>query len=262
MNTGAPLSGAVTLITGARGGIGRALCEAFTDAGARVVASGRGEAPQTLPAEMWLRHDVTSPSDWARLVEDLARQFGQLDCLINAAGVHLVESVATTTVENWRRLASVNVESVLLSLQTALPLLRRSGERRPGGASVVNVSSVAGLRGVALNAAYSASKGAVTLLSKSAAKEFAALGYPIRVNSIHPGRVATPMIDSILSRYAQLADSQTAEGRLARLAIDAHGPSGRMARPEEVAGGAVYLCSSAASYVTGAELVIDGGVNA
>jgi NAD(P)-dependent dehydrogenase (short-subunit alcohol dehydrogenase family) len=254
------LKGAVALVTGASGGIGRAVCAALSAAGARVVATDLGEAPQELRVDAWWKHDVTSAHDWTRVVDEIRSQFGRLDCLINNAGISLVERIADTSLEQWRKLMSVNVEGVLLGLQASLPLLRASGSDRAGGSSVVNVSSAAGLRGVAFNVAYCASKGAVTLLTKSAAKEFAELRYPIRVNSIHPGAVETDMMDSIVARYVELGSSTSIEET--RAAFMARNPLGRMARPKEIAGGVVFLCSPTASFMTGSELVIDGGVTA
>jgi NAD(P)-dependent dehydrogenase (short-subunit alcohol dehydrogenase family) len=254
------LQGAVVLVTGANGGIGRAACAGLRAAGARVVGTDVGDAPGELGVDAWCPLDVTSPQDWQRVVSSIRDRFGRLDCLVNNAGISLVERIADTSLEQWRRVSSVNVESVLLGLQATLPLLCESGKQRPGGSSVVNVSSAAGLRGVAFNAAYCASKAAVTLLTKSAAKEFAALRYPIRVNSLHPGSVDTPMMDSIYARYVEVGMSPSVEA--AKSAANAARPLGRMARPEDIAGGIVFLCSPAASFMTGSELVIDGGVTA
>jgi len=251
------LNGAVALVTGAGGGIGRAVCAALGEAGARVVATDIGAAPKDWMADAWWQLDVTSAEDWTRVVDEIGKRFGRLDCLINNAGIALVEHIADTSLEQWRRVMSVNVESVLLGLQAALPLLRESGKDRVGGSSAVNISSTAGLRGAALNAAYCASKGAVTLLTKAAAKEFAALQYPIRVNSIHPGVVGTPMVDSIATRYVEVGVCPSMEE--AKQAFIAATQLRRMGRPEDIAGGAVFLCSPAASFMTGAELVIDGG---
>lgn len=256
------LGGAVALVTGAGGGIGAAICAALMNAGALVVGSGRHDPPSTAKVDFWIKQDVASAADWSRVVANIEERHGRLDCLVNNAGAYSVESLSSISIEQLRELFSVNVESVLLGLQAALPLLRMSGSHRIGGSSVVTISSVAGIRGVPLNAAYSASKAAATLLSKSAAKEFALLGYPIRVNSVHPGRTTTDMMSGILSRYSEIASSGSIEAEVAKKASGVPIPMDRMARPEEVAGAVVYLCSSAASYVTGSELVIDGGLNA
>jgi NAD(P)-dependent dehydrogenase (short-subunit alcohol dehydrogenase family) len=258
--TSTDLKDAVVLVTGAGGGIGEALCIALREAGARVIATDLIAASDAANAATWLRHDVTSADDWRRVIEDIQTRFGRLDCLVNNAGVSLVASIAEMSIEQWRRVQSVNVESTLLGLQAALPLLRESGKTRAGGSSVVNFSSVAGLRGAAFNAAYCASKGAVKLLSKSAALEFAALGYPIRVNSIHPGGVETSMMDSIMARYVEVGFAPSMEA--AKVSVNAMHPLGRMAQPAEIAAGAVFLCSSQSSFMTGSELVMDGGFTA
>lgn len=256
------LQGAVALVTGAGGGIGRAICKALTSAGALVTGSGRRN-PSVLPEiDSWVQQDVASADDWSRVVTTIEARYGRLDCLVHNAGIYAVESITNISIEQLRYVFSINVEAVLLGLQASLPLLCRSGSDRPGGSSVVTISSVAGIRGAPLNAAYSASKGAVTLLSKSAAKEFALLGHPVRVNTVHPARTATDMMSGIFSRYSEIAASAESEAKLARLAIETPTLMNRMAQPEEIAGAVVYLCSPAASYVTGSELVIDGGFNA
>lgn len=248
------LHGSVILVTGANGGIGRAVCEALTDAGAQVVGTdicgGNGV----------LSHDVTSAEDWKRVSSTIEDNFGRLDCLVNNAGVVEVEPIKSMPIEKWRRVQSVNVESILLSLQSTLHLLQMSGRSRLGGASVVNFSSTAGLAGGAFNAAYCASKAAVKLFSKCAALEFATLKYGIRVNSICPAATATNMMGSIVERYVELGLFDDVEA--SRCAVVGAHPLGRMAKPEEVADGVVFLCSSASSFVTGSELVIDGGLTA
>lgn len=251
------LDGAIALVTGAAGGIGRATVAALREAGAEVIATDLS-VPEG--GTLNLAQDVTSEADWTRLTEEIGRRHGRLDCLVNNAGIALVSTIEDNSLDAWRRVMAVNVESMLLSVRALLPLLRKSGESRPGGASVVNISSVGGIGGAPLMAAYCASKGAVRLFSKSAACEFAALKYNIRVNSVHPGGIETAMMDEIIDRYVALGvatDEQTA-----RAGVDAQHPLGRWGRPEEIAGGIVYLCSPAASFVTGSELVIDGGFTA
>jgi len=258
---GQTLDGAVALVTGAGGGIGLAICSALSAAGACVVATTRRRDVETVPsAKICLEHDVTSVADWTRVIREVRQRFGRMDCLINNAGIALVEGIPDTSLDQWRRVFEVNVEGAFLGLQASLPMLCDSGRYRECGASVVNVSSTAGLHGVAFSAAYSASKGALTLLSKAAAKEFGSQGLRIRVNSVHPGTVETPMIDSIVMRYTALNAMSSLQATKAGFATRT--PLGRTGRPEEVAGAVAFLCSPAAAFITGCTLVIDGGASA
>ena len=245
------------MVTGAGGGIGRAMCHALKTAGAHVIGTDVTSEPPDLGIPTWYRHDVTEWQAWTEVVSSIEQRFGRLDCLINNAGIALSESIANTTLEQWRRLMSVNVESIFLGLRACLPLLRKSGAERPGGSTVVNVSSTAGLRGVPFGAAYSTTKGAVALLTKSAAKEFGALGYPIRVNSVHPGAIETSMLESIVAQQVESGFAKSAEALSDTWKTMA--ALHRNGQPCEIAGGAVFLCSAASSFMTGAELVIDGG---
>jgi NAD(P)-dependent dehydrogenase (short-subunit alcohol dehydrogenase family) len=249
----------IALVTGAAGGIGREVCRALQTAGATVIATDL-QAPRDVCATLSLQHDVTSEGDWQAVAETLRTRHERLDALVNVAAIAPVASIETLSIEQWRKVQAVNVESILIGMRTLLPLLKISGKSRPGGASIVNFSSVAGLRGAALTAAYCASKGAVTLLTKCAAIEFAALGYNIRVNSVHPGGIQTEMLRSIMQTYVELGATKSFED--AEAGVIAQHPIGRLARPDELGGGVVYLCSAAASFVTGSELVIDGGFTA
>lgn len=251
------LKDSIALVTGAGGGIGRATVEALREASAEVIATDL-KAPDC--GNLNLAQDVTNEEGWRDLATEIERRYGRLDCLVNNAGVAVVATIAEDTLESWRKVQSVNVESIFLSLKSLLPLLRISGETRKGGASVVNLSSVGGIGGAPLMTSYCTSKGAVRLLSKAAATEFAALSYNIRVNSVHPGGIETSMMDHIITRYVELGVSPNKES--ARASVDKQHPLKRWGLPEEIAGGIVYLCSPAASFVTGSELVIDGGFTA
>jgi NAD(P)-dependent dehydrogenase (short-subunit alcohol dehydrogenase family) len=252
------LDGAVALVTGAGGGIGGAVCTALSDAGAQVVATGRGSAPAGLRMATWLKLDVTSADAWSEAVAEIRGRFGRLDCLVNKAGVALIAPLEKTPLTQWRQVFTTNTESVLLGLQAALPLLEVSGRDREGGSSVVNVASIRALRANALSAAYCASKAAVTLLSKCVARELAAMRCPVRVNCIHPGGVETPALESVLERYVELGLAESIQEH--RALWNSQTPLGRMGRPEEIAAGVVFLCSTAASFMTGAELIVDGGL--
>lgn len=251
------LEGAIALVTGAGGGIGRATVEALLAAGAEVIATDI-KAPSS--GTLKLAQDVTDEAGWANLAGLIRERWGRLDCLVNNAGVAAVSTIEDNDLGAWRQLMSVNVDSLLLSCKAMLPLLRESGKTRPGGASVVNLSSVGGLGGAPFMAAYCTSKGAVRLFSKSAALEFAALKYNIRVNSVHPGGIETAMMEGIVDAYVGLGVAPDRE--TARAGVDAQHPLGRWGKPEEIASGIAYLCSTESSFMTGSELVIDGGFTA
>jgi NAD(P)-dependent dehydrogenase (short-subunit alcohol dehydrogenase family) len=250
----------IALVTGAAGGIGRAVCQALKEAGATVIATDLADGARIPSADAYFRHDVSSESDWARIAAEVASKYGRLDALVNAAAIAPVASIENTSLELWRKIQAVNVESIHIGTRAMLELLKESGRSRPGGASIVNFSSVGGLRGAAFSAAYCTSKGAVKLYSKSAAIEFGALKYNIRVNSVHPGGIKTEMLHSMMQSYVDLGAVPSVETSAA--AISARHPLGRMGSADEISGGVVYLCSPAASFVTGSEFVIDGGFSA
>jgi NAD(P)-dependent dehydrogenase (short-subunit alcohol dehydrogenase family) len=250
----------VALVTGAAGAIGQASCLGLSEAGVNVIGTDLSASPPSTSIGLWMQHDVTSAQDWGAVVERIRKEFGRLDCLVNCAGICPLKSICDLSLEEWRRVLAVNVESTLLGMQSCLPLLRDSGIDRDGGSSIVNLSSTAGLVGVPFAAAYCASKGAVTLLTKAAAKEFAALKYPVRVNSIHPSSVESPMMEK---NYTQLVNAGLRSSvEQARTKAAESNPMGRLARPDEVANGIVFLCSPASSFINGAEFVIDGSATA
>lgn len=254
------LPGTVAVVTGAAGGIGREICRALRAAGAQVLATDMVADAPGIDADHYLRHDVTSADGWRQVEAMVRERHGRLDILVNAAAISIVASIKETPLSEWHRVNAVNVDSIIIGTQTLLPLLKAGGKARPGGASIVNFSSVGGQRGAAFNAAYCTSKGAVKLLTKSMGAEFAALGYNIRVNSVHPGGIDTAMLGAIMDRYVEIG---AVPSRAAALAgVVASHPIGRLGRPDELGGGVVYLCSEAASFVTCSELNIDGGFTA
>ncbi|MDR6511188.1 NAD(P)-dependent dehydrogenase (short-subunit alcohol dehydrogenase family) [Novosphingobium capsulatum] len=250
------LDNVVAVVTGARGGIGREVMRAMKAAGATVIATDVA-APDDGVADHALAHDVTSQADWQAVAALAAETYGRIDALVNVAGISVVASIEETPLEEWRRINAVNVESVVIGVQTLLPLLKAGGKARASGASIVNFSSVGGIKGAPFNGAYCTSKAAVKMLSKCMGAEFAALGYNIRANSVHPGGIDTPMLQSIMQRYVDLGAVPSLEVSMQGV-VAAH-PIGRLGRPAEMAGGVVYLCSDAASFVTCSEFMMDGG---
>ena len=238
----------VALVTGGASGIGRATVERLARDGLHVVVSDIDPAGEQVAAAadgaLFVAHDVADEAAWERAIGAVLQAHGRLDVLVNNAGVSLVMPVTDTTLAQWRGLMAINVDGVFLGTKHGLLAMRRHGE----GGAIVNVSSASGLVGGPLASAYCASKGAVRLFTKSVALECAAEG--IRVNSVHPGAVRTPIW------------GKAGIGRADEDAIAASSPLGRMAEPEEVADAIAYLASDAARFMTGSELVIDGGYTA
>jgi len=249
------VDGKVAIVTGAASGIGRACAQRLAAEGARVVAADRDEAggEQTAmllgPPHLFAALDVTDEAGWARVVDDTVRAFGRLDILVNGAGVGVVADLEHTTLAQWRFVNAVNSDGVFLGCREAFRAMRAAG-----GGSIVNISSVAGLVGDGDLAAYCASKGAVRLLTKSVALSGARRGANIRCNSVHPGFIATPMVDALAAGYP---DPAAARERLANA-----NPVRRIGEPDDVAHLVLYLASDESKFVTGAELVVDGGATA
>jgi NAD(P)-dependent dehydrogenase (short-subunit alcohol dehydrogenase family) len=247
----------IAVVTGAAGGIGREVVKAMKAAGATVIATDLRDTAEIEGADHYLKHDVTSEADW-RAVEALVREkYGRLDALVNNAGFSIVTKFEETPLSEFHKVNAVNVDSAIIGTQVMLDLLRGGGKARKSGASVINFSSIGGLRGAAFNSAYCVSKAAIMMLSKCLGAEFAALKYNIRVNSVHPGGIETPMLSSIMDRYVELGAAPSREA--AEAGVNVNHPIGRLGRPEEMAGGVVFLASSASSFMTCDELVMDGG---
>ncbi|MFF4494320.1 SDR family oxidoreductase [Streptomyces sp. NPDC001272] len=238
------LSGKAVVITGGARGLGAAAARAVVDGGGRVLitdvleAEGAVAATELGAAARFLRHDVTSEADWRAALDHVLAEFGRFDGLVNNAGIATGQFLEHESVEHFRRVVEVNLTGTFIGMKTAIPLLRANG-----GGSIVNVSSAAGLTGLALTAGYGASKWGVRGLSKIGAVELAEAG--IRVNSVHPGMTLTPMTAPVGIRAG--------EGNYPGA------PLGRVGVPEEIAAAVAFLLSDAASYTTGAELAVDGG---
>jgi NAD(P)-dependent dehydrogenase (short-subunit alcohol dehydrogenase family) len=248
------LNNVIALVTGANGGIGKEIVKAMKAAHATVIATDlQAEAADGLGAD----HYLQSPQDWRRVEALIREKYGRLDALVNNAGISIVGKLEETPLSEWHRVNAVNVDSAILSSQILLDLLKEGGKARPGGASIINFSSVGGLRGSAFNAAYCTSKAAIKMLTKCMGAEFAALGYNIRANSVHPGGVHTDMMHGIMERYIELGavpDFQTS-----LTGLNQRHPIGRMGRADEMGGIVVFLASEASSFATCDEFAIDGG---
>jgi NAD(P)-dependent dehydrogenase (short-subunit alcohol dehydrogenase family) len=249
---GQRLAGRIALITGATGGIGTATADLFAREGARLVLTDISEdALRDLARRIEARGtqvvtarlDVSSAREWQETIDVVRDRFGGLDVLVNLAGIVDWPGIEDTREDAWDRVIDVNQKGTWLGMKVAMPLLRASGN-----ASVINTSSVLGLVGSGSAAAYQASKGAVRLLSKTAAVEYARQG--VRVNSVHPGVVATPMIQEILDEQG---DRQPDIQRTPML---------RAGRADEIAPAFLFLACDDSSFVTGSELVVDGGLTA
>ena len=247
------VDGKVVLVTGAGSGIGRATAQLLAREGATVIVSdidraGGLETVQQIGGNARFEEQDTSKEiDWQRLIEGIMAREGRLDGLVNNAGIAgpYPATFETETVEQWQRILSINVQGVFLGCKHAVPALRTSG-----GGSIVNLSSLAAFLGTPNLSAYGASKGAVRQFTKTVAIDCARKGYKVRCNSVHPGIILTPMGESILS------------GDKAREKVRRSIPVGHFGAPEDIAFGILYLISDESRFVTGTELVIDGGMNA
>jgi len=252
------VSGKVALVTGGAMGIGRTCCELLAREGASVLVTdlqveAGAEVAKVIDATgaraSFAAHDVSSEPDWIRVIGEAQRAFGKLDILVNNAGVGRFGDVEHTTLEDWRSLLAVNLDGVFLGIKHAIAPMREAG-----GGSIVNLSSIEGLVGDPALAAYNASKGAVRLLTKSAALYCAKGRTGIRVNSVHPGYIWTPMV-----QHATEASGHADE---MRRTLEGLHPVGHLGEAIDVAYGVLYLASDESTFVTGAELVIDGGYTA
>lgn len=258
------LEGRVALITGGLRGIGRACAERFLAEGAQVVLTDLDSEADALAiiAELgqgasYLQANVTSEQDWQAVRDLVMRRHGKLHILVNNAGIDLTGAVETLELADWRRIMAINVDGVFLGTKLFVPLLAECGKDIKGGSSIINVSSIMGLVGYSEVSAYNASKGAVRLFTKGIAVEFASKQMPIRANSVHPGFVETPLLKAGFQRWVDKGFAEKTEDLVA--AMNTATPIGRLAQPEEIAAAAFFLASEDSSYMTGTEMVVDGG---
>ncbi|MCH4024449.1 MAG: glucose 1-dehydrogenase [Acetobacter sp.] len=246
----------VAIISGAALGIGKATALLLAREGAAVVVADINETEgQKVVSEiqaqegkaLFVTLDVRKEQDWQKAIVATLKTFGRLDIAVNNAGIAYSGTVESTSLDEWRRVQSINLDGVFLGTKYAIETIRRHGD----GGSIINLSSIEGLIGDPALAAYNASKGGVRLFSKSSALHCARAGYKIRVNSVHPGYIWTPMVQGL-----------TREDMVARQKlVDLH-PIGHLGDPDDIAYGILYLASDEAKFVTGSELVIDGGYTA
>ena len=251
------LDGKVALITGGASGLGACSARLMADEGARVVVAdidedaGRQVAAGIGPSAHFVRLDVTSEDQWADAIRESVERFGSLHVLVNSAGIGLSKTVEDIELEEWRKVHAIDLDGVFLGCKLGV----REIKRHTGniGGSIINISSISGIIAGANMAAYNSAKAGVRLLSKSVALHCAKSGYNIRCNSVHPTFIDTPILDKYRDRFG----NEVMQQKLGRQV-----PVGRLGRPEEVGWPIVFLASEESSFMTGSEVVIDGGISA
>lgn len=250
------LKSKIALITGAGAGIGEATAVRFAEEGACVIITDIDEGSASRVAQDIRakggqadsrRQDVTSESEWSELIRSIDAEYGGLNVLVNNAGIALPNTVEDATLDEWRKVQAVNVEGVFMGCRSAITLMKQCG------GSIINVSSIEGIVGEANTAAYNASKGAVRIFTKSVALHCARSGYPVRINSIHPGFISTKMVEEGIASLPEDVQIEMQE-RLSREI-----PAGEMGEPIDIANGCLFLASDESKYMQGSELIIDGG---
>lgn len=248
----------VTMVTGGVSGIGRACCLLLAREGSTVVIGDidvengmklAEEIRQNGGEALFLKHDVSQEDEWMLTTDEVLRRFGRLDVLVNNAGIAITKNVEDLSFEEWHRVMAINLDGVFLGCKYGIKAMKKGG-----GGSIINMASIGADVGVPELPSYNASKGGVKLLTKSVALHCAREGLNIRVNSVHPGYVWTPLLKGSITDEEEL--------KAKRSLLDSLHPIGHVGEPEDVAYGVLYLASEEAKFVTGSELVIDGGFTA
>lgn len=254
------VSGKVALITGGASGLGREAAVRLVEEGARVLVTdinqidGEAVAKSLGSNGAFARHDVTKEEEWVIATQKALEVFGRLDILVNSAGIGTMNSVEDCSLEEWRHVMAVNGDGVFLGCKYGVAAIKQTSTSEGSCGSIINISSVSGLIGGHNLAAYNASKGAVRLLSKSVALHCARKGYNIRCNSVHPTFIDTPMVRAM---FEDADDPDRVRQKLSRQV-----PLGHIGEPNDIAWAIVYLASDESKFMTGAELVVDGGITA
>ena len=250
----------VAIVTGGASGIGKAVSKRLAEEGAKVVVTDIqedmgmitvSEIKEAGGTAEFLSHDVTQEEDWQRVVVKTAEVYGGLHVLVNNAGIAIGGSIVTLSLEDWQKQQAINLDGVFLGIKHCIPPMIESES-----GSIVNLSSVAGIKGAASLSAYNATKGGVRLLTKGVALECANNRWPIRVNSVHPGIIETPIWDKINPEVFQGGANIIDREEMAELSV----PTGQLGYPLDIANGVLFLASDESRYMTGTELIIDGGL--
>jgi NAD(P)-dependent dehydrogenase (short-subunit alcohol dehydrogenase family) len=258
----------VVIVTGAADGIGKTCAAQLASAGASVMLTDiNTKACKNTADELSAKgykvasvyHDVTKEADWLKVVDTTIETFGGLDCLVNNAGIYVGGILINNTLDDVRKVHEVNVDSIFLGMKHCASVMKKGGTVGSGG-SIINISSVAGLIGIPGHTAYGSTKGAVRLYTKHAAVEFGRLNYGIRVNSIHPGLIATAMGDQVFDDLIEVGIAKDVNE--AKLILNQMTPLGRIGTSEDIANMVIFLASDASTFCTGAEFVVDGGMSA
>jgi len=260
------LEGRVALVTGALRGIGLAATERLLAEGARVVLTDLADPDAAEVASVlgrlgasahYLQLNVAQEADWQAAAAQVRADHGRLDVMVANAGTDCTSRVEHISLADWHRVMAVNVDGLFLGVKHCTPLMEESGKTTRGGSSVIAISSIMGMVGIADASAYNTSKGAVRLFCKAVAVEFAQKRMPIRVNSVHPGFVRTYLLEQGMAGWVEKGMGESVDALMAGLGAST--PMGRIADPSEIAPAVAFLASDDASYITGAELVVDGG---
>jgi len=256
------VAGKAALVTGGASGIGRSCALRLAGEGAQVMVTDiQDDLGAATVADIvdkgghatYLHHDVTSEDAWVETIAAAVSSMGGLHVLVNNAGIGVGGSIVTMELDTWRRQQAINLEGVFLGVKHSIPAMIESGS-----GSIINMSSVAGLKGSANLSAYNATKGGVRLFTKGVALECAQNGWPIRVNSVHPGIIDTPIWNKLIPDPVTGETPALDPNEIAQLAV----PGGKVGSPDDVANGVLFLASDDSSYITGTELVVDGGLSA